>query len=540
MLFRSQLFGQSTEAVALGGDRLRQTLELRLDLTERVVERHLGAVLDSQEAERSHRVVDDVRGVDQGGESVAQSGQRVGDLGRREFGDFVEHLGRPVGGTREPVGHSAQGPEGSPCFTQRGVDRLQQIAGRLRRLFELRSGGEDRLDHVERDPTGYGRSQGDDGHQGGADLHEVGSREPLHPSPGQADVEANATQRRRFENGGGFGPTDGGEGWGRQRKGRGGLEHTIEASAVTKIYESSGVGVHDIDLRVPTGSIVGLIGPSGSGKTTTVRLLTGLLSPDDGTVEVLGMDPAAFDAATRSRIGYLPQQAAIYPALTVNENLDFFAAMHGLRGRRRRQRRELVLDFVELTEAASRRAHALSGGMQRRLGLAAALIHRPELLFLDEPTAGIDPILRASVWETLSELRDDGRTIVLTTQYVSEAAYCDLVAVISEGRLVEWGTPEELRRRAFGGEMVDVVFADRVPWAVVDRLAEAVGAEHVESIGNRSVRITVEDAGSAIPILANAAAEAGAEVTETDQVVPEYDEVFVRIVDQNRVMEPTE
>lgn len=317
------------------------------------------------------------------------------------------------------------------------------------------------------------------------------------------------------------------------------MEHTIDASAVTKIYESSGVGVHDIDLRVPTGSIVGLIGPSGSGKTTTVRLLTGLLSPDSGTVQVLGMDPTTFDAPTRSRIGYLPQQPAIYPALTVDENLSFFAAMHGLRGRHRRERRELVLEFVELTEAASRRAQDLSGGMQRRLGLAAALIHRPELLFLDEPTAGIDPILRATVWETLGRLRDDGRTIVLTTQYVSEAAYCDFVAVISEGRVVEWGPPEDLRRRAFGGEMVDVVFADRVPWAIVDRLADAVGAEHVESIGTRSVRITVEDAGSAIPILAAAAADAGAEVTETDQVVPEYDDVFVRIVDENRVTEPT-
>lgn len=318
------------------------------------------------------------------------------------------------------------------------------------------------------------------------------------------------------------------------------MEHTIDAFGVTKIYESSGVGVQDIDLHVPTGSIVGLIGPSGSGKTTTVRLLTGLLSPDSGTVEVFGMDPATFDASTRSRIGYLPQQAAIYPALTVSENLDFFAAMHGLRGRYRRERREIVLDFVELEEAASRRADELSGGMQRRLGLGAALIHRPELLFLDEPTAGIDPILRATVWETLSKLREDGRTLVLTTQYVSEAAYCDFVAVISEGRLVEWGTPEDLRRRAFGGEMVDVVFADRVPWDVVDRLAEAVGAEHVESIGNRSVRITVEDAGSAIPTLAAAAADAGTEVTETNQVVPEYDEVFVRIVDQHRVTEPSQ
>lgn len=317
------------------------------------------------------------------------------------------------------------------------------------------------------------------------------------------------------------------------------MEHTIDASAVTKIYESSGVGVRDIDLRVPTGSIVGLIGPSGSGKTTTVRLLTGLLSPDSGEIRVFGMDPVGFDAATRSRIGYLPQQAAIYPALTVDENLDFFAAMHGLRGRRRRERRHLVLEFVELADASSRRAGELSGGMRRRLGLAAALVHRPELLFLDEPTAGIDPILRATVWETLSELREDGRTIVLTTQYVSEAAYCDFVAVISEGRLVEWGSPEELRRRAFGGEMVDVVFADRVPWAVVDRLAGAVGAEHVESIGSRSVRITVEDAGSAIPILAAAATEAGAEVTETDQVVPEYDDVFVRIIDRHRVEEPT-
>lgn len=308
----------------------------------------------------------------------------------------------------------------------------------------------------------------------------------------------------------------------------------IDAVGMTKIYESSGEGVRDLDIRVPEGTIVGLIGPSGSGKTTAVRLLTGLLIPDSGQVRVLDGNPTRFRGGTRSRIGYLPQNSALYPALTVRENLDFVAALHGLRGRARKRACEYVLDFVELRRSENLKVEEISGGMRRRVGLASALVHSPELMFLDEPTAGLDPILRRSVWEHLSQLRSEGKTLIVTTQHVGEAAYCDYIALLSEGRMVEWGAPEDLRRRAFGGELVDVVFAQRVPWQVIDEIAGAIEAADVDSQGPRSVRFTVADAGSAIPLITAAADRANVELVEAERVIPEFDDVFVRIVHSHR------
>ncbi len=312
------------------------------------------------------------------------------------------------------------------------------------------------------------------------------------------------------------------------------VDPTIDAVGMTKIYESSGQGVRDLDIRVPQGSVIGFIGPSGSGKTTAVRLLTGLLSPDSGHVRVLGKDPARFDPETRARIGYLPQTSALYPALSVRENLDFAAALYGMVGKRRRAARERVLDFVELSAARDNRVSEISGGMRRRVGLAVALMHQPELLFLDEPTAGLDPILRKTVWDHLSELRGEGRTLIVTTQYVGEAAYCDYIGMLAEGEMIEWGAPEDLRRRAYGGELVDVVFTEAAPWAMVDQIAQAIEASDVVTRGRRSVRFTVADAGSAIPLVNDAAAEAGAAVSEIERAIPEFDDVFVRLVDAHQ------
>lgn len=312
------------------------------------------------------------------------------------------------------------------------------------------------------------------------------------------------------------------------------MANTIDAVGITKIYQSSGEGVRDLDIRVPAGTIVGFIGPSGCGKTTTVRLLTGLLRPDEGTVKVFGEDPTEFDAPTRSRIGYLPQDSSLYPSLSVRENLDFAAAMHGLRGKERASACDRVLEFVELEHAEEQRIDEVSGGMRRRVGLAAALVHQPELLFLDEPTAGLDPILRRSVWEHLSELRRDGRTLIVTTQIVGDAAYCDYIALLSDGEMVEWGAPEDLRRAAFGGELLDVVFAQRPGWGVIDQIAEAIEATDLDSTGPRSVRFTVADAGSATPLVSAAAEKAGIAVTETERFIPEFDDVFVRIVGMHR------
>jgi ABC-2 type transport system ATP-binding protein len=204
-----------------------------------------------------------------------------------------------------------------------------------------------------------------------------------------------------------------------------------------------------IDLEIETGTIVGLVGPSGCGKTTLIRALTGVITRDAGELSVFGVDPEAFTAEHRRRFGYMPQMPVLFPNLSLISNVNFIASVYGVPLRRRRRVRE-VLEFVDLWQHRHKRLREASGGMQRRLALAATLVHTPELLFLDEPTAGIDPILRERFWTRYRDLRDEGRTLVVSTQYVGEAAACDLVAVMSEGQVLIVDSPEGLRRAAYG------------------------------------------------------------------------------------------
>jgi ABC-2 type transport system ATP-binding protein len=232
----------------------------------------------------------------------------------------------------------------------------------------------------------------------------------------------------------------------------------ISADHVVRTFDGD-AGLHDLELSVPPGAIFGVVGPSGSGKTTAVRLVLGTQVPESGALSVFGRSPSQFSPADRRRIGYLPQAPALYPELSLRHNLNLAASLYGLPWRSRfwptkggkaaRKRLADTLEFVGLTEQQGTRLRDASGGEQRRLGLAAALIHEPELLVLDEPTAGIDPMLRRRIWGRLAELRDDGVTLLITTQYVEEAADCDLVAVLVDGRTLVVDTPEGLRKRAY-------------------------------------------------------------------------------------------
>ncbi len=186
--------------------------------------------------------------------------------------------------------------------------------------------------------------------------------------------------------------------------------------------------VDDISLQVNAGTILGVIGPSGSGKTTMIRMLTGTLEPTSGKLSVLGQHPRKFTRHAREKIGYMPQHFVLYEELTASENLSFVASLFGLLWPKRGRRVKEMLKVVDLWEARGRRARQLSGGMQRRLELACALVHDPLLLFVDEPTAGLDPMLRQKIWDEFRRLREVGRTLVVTTQYVGEAEYCDEVA----------------------------------------------------------------------------------------------------------------
>ncbi len=290
-----------------------------------------------------------------------------------------------------------------------------------------------------------------------------------------------------------------------------------------------------LNLTVDEGEIFGLIGPSGAGKSTFLRTLTGYLSPSEGEVEVLGKAPSQFTSKDRRRIGFMPQGFVLYGELSIRQNLNFVAGLYGLRFLKRRRRVREVLEFVELWEHRRKTAANTSGGMQRRLQLAAAFVHDPDLLFIDEPTANLDPILRRRFWEEFQRLRDEGHTLFVTTQYVGEAERCDRVGLLSEGTLVAVGTPEELRRQAFGGELIHLVLGgdpghlggileDLEGVGRVVEIRQDEGAEEAAS----HVRLLVEDADAAVPKVTEVLNST--DLRSLDIPKPSFDEVFFRLV----------
>jgi ABC-2 type transport system ATP-binding protein len=295
---------------------------------------------------------------------------------------------------------------------------------------------------------------------------------------------------------------------------------------VTKNFGGE-LAVREVTFDVPRASIFGFIGPSGSGKTTTVRLLTGIYVPTIGNISVLNIDPSKFSQDQRARIGYMPQLFVLYPNLTVWENINFAASLYGMslvRSRRLKQ----ILEFVELYEHRHKLTHNISGGMQRRLSLAAALIHDPELMFLDEPTTGIDPILRQKFWEHFKELQSQGRTMFITTQYVNEADNCDLVGLMSNGKLLKVDTPRGLRHQAFGGDIIDICATEPID-AYTEQLLRSVSLKTIRTSPN-SIRIIVNDASTAIPDLMEWAPKNNLRVETLEQFTPPFDDVFVELV----------
>lgn len=303
----------------------------------------------------------------------------------------------------------------------------------------------------------------------------------------------------------------------------------VWAKGLTKEFEP-GIGVFDLDLDVPRGSIFGFIGPSGSGKTTTIRLLTGVTAPDSGELSVLGLSPIEFDRAARADLGYMPQLSVLYPELSLHQNLNFAASLFGVHWRGRRQRIKEMLDFVDLLPARNRLLRNSSGGMHRRLALAATLIHEPQLLFLDEPTAGVDPVLRRKFWDRFVDLKDQGRTIFVTTQYVGEAAYCDKVGVLARGRLLTVDTPEGLRRQSMGGEALDMRFEKPLSTEQVNRLVEVAKATRWETRGPGEYRLIVDDAGDTAAEVTEWAASNALTVESVEPYLPSFDDVFVDLV----------
>jgi ABC-2 type transport system ATP-binding protein len=220
------------------------------------------------------------------------------------------------------------------------------------------------------------------------------------------------------------------------------MESIVSIQNVTKVFGKQTV-LQEINLEIHKGEIFGLLGPSGAGKTTLVKQLIGLDLPTNGTVDLFGKRMPSLDLI--QSVGYMSQSDALYTELSAKENLEFFATLYGLKGKERKKRIDEVMEIVQLTEHLTKLVSQYSGGMKRRLSLAAALLHEPDLLILDEPTVGIDPVLRQSIWDSFYELKNKGKTLIVTTHVMDEAEKCDRLGLIRDGHLIAVGTPSELK-----------------------------------------------------------------------------------------------
>ncbi len=294
--------------------------------------------------------------------------------------------------------------------------------------------------------------------------------------------------------------------------------------------------VDGLCLRVDAGQAYGLVGPDGAGKTTTMRLLCGALALDSGTVHLDGFDLAHDLSRARAQIGYLPQRFSMYGELTVRENLRFFAEVRGLPAQDWTTRSLEILEFVGLGEFADRRAEALSGGMRQKLGLAAALIHRPRILLLDEPTSGVDPVTRQGFWQLIIRLLAEGVGVLVSTPYMDEAARCQRLGFMSHGRLLVEGSPAEVARR-LDGRVLEVMGEPLRGLAQMARVES--GVEAVQLFGDRlHLRVAPGKAEAVRKRLPEAALERGVRVDRIRPVASELEDVFIELLESESSRTP--
>ncbi len=317
-------------------------------------------------------------------------------------------------------------------------------------------------------------------------------------------------------------------------------EPVIRAEGLVRKFGGN-AAVDGVDLAVAPGEIYGFLGPNGAGKTTTVRMLVTLLAPSAGRAEVAGYDVAKDPGAVRLRIGVALQEAALDAKQTGYEILQLQGRLYGLRRGEVKQRLADLSKLIDLGDALQRPVGGYSGGMKRRLDLAAALVHNPSVLFLDEPTTGLDPVSRMKVWEEVRRLNDElGVTIFLTTQYLEEAdALCDRVGIIDAGRIVAEGTPEELKR-SVGQDLVLVSLRDGAAHnGLVERLRGLEAVERVEAHGGE-ITVTTPDGPRAVGSVAVALASDGVAVEGITLRTPTLDDVFLEVTGNRLLASETE
>ena len=303
----------------------------------------------------------------------------------------------------------------------------------------------------------------------------------------------------------------------------------IETDNLTKQFKNV-TAVHGLNLSIQRGEIFGLLGPDGAGKTTTIRMLCAIMDPSEGRASVAGFDTVKEPEEIKKRIGYMAQQFSLYGDLTVLENLTFFADIFGVKRQEREKRVVRLLEFARLTEFRKRRTAHLSGGMQKKLALACTLIHQPEVIFLDEPTTGVDPVSRREFWDILTELHLQGVTLFVSTPYMDEAERCSRVALMFEGSVIVCDAPAHIKGLV-EGELLELR-PDRLREAsrVIENLP---GVLEVQTYGDL-LHAFVEEAAEGQRVIAGALAQAGIRVEGLRQTRPRMEEAFISLIRKRR------
>ena len=312
------------------------------------------------------------------------------------------------------------------------------------------------------------------------------------------------------------------------------FESIILTENLTKRFGRT-LAVAGLNLAVRREEIFGLVGPDGAGKTTTIRMLAAIMNPTKGWAKVAGYDTVRQAEEIKRIIGYMPQHFSLYGDLTVMENLTFFADIFDVRGEERRRRIERLLEFARLAEFKNRRAAQLSGGMQKKLALACTLIHRPQILLLDEPTTGVDPVSRREFWDIISELHLAGVTILISTPYMDEAERCSRVGLMFEGQLIVCDEPDNIKGLVTG-ELIELRPSD--VWRAREIAAEMDGVQEVQTYGDL-LHIFVDDAARRMPQVEAGLLAQGIAVEGIRQTRPRMEEAFISLIRRRLAEKPT-
>jgi ABC-2 type transport system ATP-binding protein len=288
------------------------------------------------------------------------------------------------------------------------------------------------------------------------------------------------------------------------------------------------IAVNRISLEVPNGEIFGFLGPNGAGKSTTIRMLCGLLEPSGGQGTVAGFDIRTEREQIKRNIGYMSQRFSLYDDLTVEENIDFFSGIYRIPKEKKRARKDWVIELAGLQDHRYTRTGLLPGGWKQRLSLGCALLHEPPVLFLDEPTSGVDPLSRRTFWDLIHGMADQGVTVFVTTHYMEEAEYCDRLALIYRGEMVAMGSPSELKE-AHMEDQVLLLSCDRPQEALT--VAAAVEGVRDAALFGRDIHLMTEDAEHLEPELRRALEGAGFPVARIDRITPSLEDVFVSLIE---------